>query len=64
MFTPSTVRAKEEHEEALQDYEARQLVSAAKQKNAKDDLKKAVKCGGDPYEMAVKCGGPRVDQEP
>ena len=52
-LAPMEAKAKEEHEEALQDYEARQLVSAAKQKNAKDDLKKAVKCGGDPYEMAV-----------
>jgi putative DNA primase/helicase len=34
-LAPMEAKAKEEHEEALQDYEARQLVSAAKKKTPK-----------------------------
>jgi hypothetical protein len=56
-LVPMETKAKNEHDMALQDYEAHQLINEAKQKQAKEELRKEVKkgpTGRDPYEMALQ----------
>jgi hypothetical protein len=51
-LAPLEARAREEYDACMQDYEAHRLVTEAKQKHVKSEIQRALKAGGDAYEIA------------
>ena len=63
-LAPLEAQAKEAYEIAQDDYEAQRLVAEARQKNAKDEVRKAVKAGHDAYEVALTAQAGTVVEAP